>query len=93
MKSSGIRKLAAIMFTDMVGYKALMQKDESRAKANRDRHRKVLELSIKKNSGTILLEEALKQNACVYFIKIAHIFKEIRMDSRFSKLMHKYGYK
>jgi TolB-like protein/class 3 adenylate cyclase len=49
-----IRQLAAIMFTDMVGYTALMQEDEDKAKSNRDRHRKVLEESIQKYHGLIL---------------------------------------
>jgi len=46
-----IRQLAAIMFTDMVGYTALMQEDEEKAKSNRDRHRKVLEESIQNHHG------------------------------------------
>ena len=54
MSTSGTRKLAAIMFTDMVGYTALMQHDEKQAKTNRDRHRKILTSIIQKNSGTIL---------------------------------------
>ncbi len=37
------RKLAAIMFTDMVGYTALMQQDEMLARQKRNRHREVLE--------------------------------------------------
>ena len=49
-----IRQLAAIMFTDMVGYTALMQEDEDKAKSNRDRHRKVLEESIQNHHGLIL---------------------------------------
>lgn len=49
-----IRQLAAIMFTDMVGYTALMQEDENKAKINRDRHRKVLEESIQNHHGLIL---------------------------------------
>jgi adenylate cyclase len=49
-----IRQLAAIMFTDMVGYTALMQEDENKAKSNRDRHRKVLEESIQKHHGLTL---------------------------------------
>jgi TolB-like protein/Tfp pilus assembly protein PilF len=54
MNTSGVRKLAAIMFTDMVGYTALMQRDEKQAKINRDRHRKVMNSSIRENSGTLL---------------------------------------
>ena len=50
----GIRQLAAVMFTDMVGFTALMQKDEKKAKSNRDRHRKVLEKHIFEHLGKIL---------------------------------------
>jgi len=49
-----IRMLAAIMFTDMVGYTAMMQKDEKKAKTLRDRHRKVLEELITEHTGQIL---------------------------------------
>jgi len=42
------------MITDMVGYTALMQEDEQRAIANRDRHRRVLQDSIAKHHGNIL---------------------------------------
>jgi len=48
------RLLAAIMFTDMVGYTALMQKDEKKAKDNRDRHRKILQNSVAIHGGKIL---------------------------------------
>jgi TolB-like protein/Tfp pilus assembly protein PilF len=54
MSSSATRKLAAIMFTDMVGYTALMQQNEKQAMMNRDRHREVLSATIQGNSGTIL---------------------------------------
>ena len=54
MSNPGVRKLAAIMFTDMVGYTALMQQDEKQAKMNRDRHREVINSSIQNNAGTIL---------------------------------------
>jgi len=49
-----IRMLAAIMFTDMVGYTALMQEDEKRAKILRDKHRDVLERLIFEHRGQIL---------------------------------------
>jgi TolB-like protein/Tfp pilus assembly protein PilF len=42
------------MFTDMVGYTALMQKDEQKAKSYRDRHRRVLEQSIEGHQGKII---------------------------------------
>ncbi len=49
-----IRMLSAIMFSDMVGYTALMQEDENQAKELRDRYRKVLEENITKHQGKIL---------------------------------------
>ncbi|MCK4465270.1 MAG: hypothetical protein KAU83_06125 [Bacteroidales bacterium] len=49
-----IRQLAVVMFTDMVGYTALMQEDEDKARKNRERHRKVLERSIQEHHGLIL---------------------------------------
>ncbi|HKL39844.1 MAG TPA: tetratricopeptide repeat protein [Cryomorphaceae bacterium] len=52
MKKS--RKLAAIMFTDLVGYTALMQDDEELAAAVRSIHREVFEQSHKEYGGKIL---------------------------------------
>jgi TolB-like protein/Tfp pilus assembly protein PilF len=54
MKTKSHRMLAAIMFTDMVGYTALMQENEEQAKKNRDRHRQVLTESITQHGGKIL---------------------------------------
>ena len=54
MSKTQTRQLAAIMFTDMVGYTALMQKDEVTAKRNRDHHRRILEKYISENYGKIL---------------------------------------
>ncbi|NND31447.1 MAG: guanylate cyclase [Saprospiraceae bacterium] len=48
------RKLSAIMFTDMVGYTALMGQDEQLAKSRRKRHRKVLEASTRDFAGEII---------------------------------------
>jgi adenylate cyclase len=48
------RQLAAIMFTDMVGYTALMQTNEELATRKRERHKKVLETAINKFKGKIL---------------------------------------
>src|ERR1051325_8217484 len=48
------RQLAAIMFTDMVGYTALMQTNEELATRKRERHKIVLDSTINKYRGKIL---------------------------------------
>lgn len=48
------RQLAAIMFTDIEGYTSLMQKNESKAIAYRERHREVFDSTTKKYNGRIL---------------------------------------
>jgi serine/threonine-protein kinase len=48
------RRLAAIMFADMVGYTALTQDDEEKARSQRDRHRRVLEAAVERHHGEIL---------------------------------------
>ncbi|MCK5571500.1 MAG: adenylate/guanylate cyclase domain-containing protein, partial [Bacteroidetes bacterium] len=54
MTQTDTRLLAAIMFTDMVGYTALMQRDEQKAIQLRRRHRQVLEETIELHQGKIL---------------------------------------
>ncbi|QQS37547.1 MAG: guanylate cyclase [Ignavibacteriales bacterium] len=54
MSEYPIRILAAIMFTDMVGYTAMMQENEGRAKHIRDKHRNVLEDAMMQHNGRIL---------------------------------------
>jgi TolB-like protein/class 3 adenylate cyclase/Flp pilus assembly protein TadD len=49
-----VRQLTAIMFTDMAGYTALMQRDEHQARANRERQRTVLEGEIVAHGGKLL---------------------------------------
>ncbi|MCH7887182.1 MAG: tetratricopeptide repeat protein [Candidatus Marinimicrobia bacterium] len=48
------RKLAAIMFTDMVGYTALMQKDEDKARELIERHRAHMKPFVEKHGGEII---------------------------------------
>jgi len=48
------RKLAAIMFTDIVGYTTMMHHDEQDALTRIEHHRLVLEAKITENSGKIL---------------------------------------
>ena len=48
------RRLSAIMFTDMVGYSALMNRDESAAITLLENQKKIIHPIIKKFNGTIL---------------------------------------
>jgi len=48
------RRLAAVMFTDIVGYTAMMQKDEVIAAKLRDRHREVFKKYTEEHGGKIL---------------------------------------
>jgi len=54
MTESPKRKLAAIMFTDMVGYTALMQKEESKARELIERHRAHMRPFVEKHGGEII---------------------------------------
>ncbi|MEM9917897.1 MAG: NINE protein [Bacteroidota bacterium] len=48
------RRLAAIMYTDIVGYSAMMQEDERRALELRNRHREVFKNLHEEFNGTVL---------------------------------------
>ncbi|HQU58354.1 MAG TPA: adenylate/guanylate cyclase domain-containing protein, partial [Saprospiraceae bacterium] len=48
------RQLAAIMFTDIQGYTALMQQNEQEAVQARDKHRRIFNASTEKHKGRIL---------------------------------------
>src|SRR5918912_3103476 len=52
MSSEEIRKLAAIMFTDMVGYSALSQRDDKLALALLEEHRQLLRQIFPRFHGT-----------------------------------------
>jgi TolB-like protein/AraC-like DNA-binding protein/Tfp pilus assembly protein PilF len=54
MKTQKTRRLAAIMFTDIVGYTALMQQDENAAAAVRELHRKEFQKFHNSLNGQIL---------------------------------------
>ena len=51
---SAQRRLAAIMFTDIVGYTAMMHQDEARAAAVRQQHREVFQIEHERCHGEIL---------------------------------------
>jgi class 3 adenylate cyclase len=48
------RRLSAIVFTDIAGYTAMMQEDESRARLSRDRHRAAPERHTQSYGGRTL---------------------------------------
>ena len=50
-KETEYRKLSAIMFTDMVGYSAMVQKNESLTLALLQEHRKILRPIFPKHGG------------------------------------------
>src|SRR3954471_24061993 len=52
--NDSMRQLAAIMFSDMVGYTALMQQNEQLAKQKRLRFKEVLENSLATHNGKLL---------------------------------------
>ncbi len=54
MKEKKTRRLAAIMFTDIVGYTALMQENEAIAAAARTRHRQIFDQQHPLHNGEIL---------------------------------------
>ena len=54
MAGTQTRHLAAIMFTDVAGYTAIMQRDEETARSYRDRHRRVLEEAVPRRGGDLL---------------------------------------
>jgi adenylate cyclase len=51
---SRTRQLAAIMFTDIKGYTALMQRNEQEAIQARDKHRRIFKAATEKYNGKIL---------------------------------------
>ncbi len=54
MPSEPKRKLAAIMFTDMVGYTSLMENDEGKARGLIQRHRDLMKPYVDKHGGEII---------------------------------------
>jgi adenylate cyclase len=54
MQMSSSRQLAAIMFTDIEGYSAMMQQSEQKAILIKDRHREILQKEHKKFNGRII---------------------------------------
>ena len=90
MPSEPKRKLAAIMFTDMVGYTALMQDDEPKARELIQRHRELMKPLVEKHGGTILqyvgdgtfitFDSAIESVKCGYEIQnVLKVDKELSL--------------
>ncbi len=54
MKGNKVRQLSAVMFTDIVGYTSLMQKDEALASQARSKHREIFEELHTTHQGKII---------------------------------------
>lgn len=54
MISESRRTLAAVMFTDIVGYTAMMHSDEDSARQKVQRHRLVIEEEHEKHEGQVI---------------------------------------
>ena len=48
------RRILAIMFTDVVGYSALTERDEAAAVRVRDRHRQLVDTLVKQFDGEVV---------------------------------------
>jgi len=95
MPSEPKRKLAAIMFTDIVGYTSLMQKDEVKARKLIQRQREIMKPLIEKHRGTILqyvgdgtfitFDSAIEAVNCGYKIQIQTYIETIFLGEKLLK--------
>ena len=91
MAGTQTRQLAAIMFTDVAGYTALMQRDEETARSYRDRHRRVLEEAVPRRGGDLLehygdgslsiFGSAIEAVACIQSIRSNQIHPTINYET------------
>ncbi|HEV2389153.1 MAG TPA: adenylate/guanylate cyclase domain-containing protein [Nitrososphaerales archaeon] len=97
--SQGQRRLAAIMFTDMVGYTALAQQDESLALQLLERHQGIIRPLLEKHGGRevntigdaflIEFESALEAMKCA--IDMQEAFKEYNSKQGRDRIMVRIG--
>src|SRR6478752_7725474 len=79
MSADEQRKLAAIMFTDMVGYSALSQRDEKLAQELLEEHRRLLRKIFPRFNGTeIKTRNGFKMVVVGIALEAAHISMEIQ---------------
>ena len=80
MNNTRNRSLAAIMFTDVVGFSAIMHKDESAALELVDNHNKIVQPIVIKYNGTIL-----KPQADGYLMKFSSAVDAVRCGKDIQK--------
>jgi adenylate cyclase len=85
------RKLAAIMFTDIVGYTAMMSKDEKKARQGLEKHRRILKSLVEQFNGewlqavgdSTLSSFASAVNAVACALEIQHLLiRELELKLR-----------
>ncbi len=79
MTDSIERRLAAVMFTDVVGYTAIMQRDEKAARTVRLRHRRVLEQALGAHGGE-LLQYLGDGSLTVFFSAVEAVYAAIQVQ-------------
>jgi len=84
MTESPKRKLAAIMFTDMVGYTAMMEKDEPKARETIERHRKIMKPLVEKHGGEVL-QFVGDGTFCTFESAIEAVNSSIEIQREFNK--------
>lgn len=82
-KGTEYRKLSAIMFTDMVGYSAMVQKNESLALALLQEHRKILRLIFPKHGG-----DEVETAGDAFFIEFRSALEATQCAIEIQKVLH-----
>ena len=87
MSAEEQRKLAAIMFTDMVGYSALSQRDEKLAQELLEEHRRLLREIFPRFNGTEIktIGDALMLSYGA--LKLFPVWDPLRGDPRFEQIV------
>ena len=81
-----LRKLAAIMFTDIVGYSRVMSLDESKAFALLDQHDQILHAIIDENQGKVL-----KKMGDAFFVEFASSVNAVNCATKIQESLREFN--